>query len=397
MKFTTLNLLTLGAMTATAAGKLFLEQYGIEIGEIDPDTIIDEAGNEILFTQRPNSRMKTPLKCDKIQGYQFTFTPDRKFVACCLPGQLLVGSKDTDFDCCGAGHHLAGSKDVGFSCCPLNHTWDGNKCNHCEPEPPVCQNGKILVNGMCVCPAGTVPNSQGGCGPDTPLPTQCLPPKIPQGGVCVCPLGTNEDAVGTCVKQECTSGLVSGKCYTFTFPNGHRFGHNRRVDCYTASGESRDQQFGKFKLCKDEACTPGFPVNPGEGIKLKDLHGDANGGQNAGQFLNDASNGDHIRKTPNYAKAGNFTLTKWPCGKYCLGGLNAGVGPTCPNDLPSATFTTHDKQSCIPIDILEVPCDIHAKENNCIWTNGADQCCDKVNCREVGAVKAPEAPGLQVQ
>lgn len=66
-----------------------------------------------------------------------------------------------------------------------------------------------------------------------------------------------------------------GKCYTWTFPNGEKFGYNAH-GWYTASKESRHQQFGKFKLCKDEKCSPG-PINPGEGFSAKDLHGNANG------------------------------------------------------------------------------------------------------------------------
>ncbi len=72
-------------------------------------------------------------------------------------------------------------------------------------------------------------------------------------------------------------------------------------------------------------------------------------------------------------------MTKWPCGKYCLGGLNACIGPTCPSDVTVMTFTTADKDSCVVVDLMEVPCDIHAKENNCIWKNG-DECCNKVDC-----------------
>jgi hypothetical protein len=70
----------------------------------------------------------------------------------------------------------------------------------------------------------------------------------------------------------------------------------------------------------------------------------------------------------------------YPISKIEKANVPFSIGPTCPSDLPAATFTTFDKQSCIPIDVLEVPCDIHNTANNCIWRNGADQCCDKVDC-----------------
>jgi hypothetical protein len=141
---------------------------------------------------------------------------------------------------------------------------------------------------------------------------------------------------------ECRRKLLTrvGKCYTWTFPNGERFGYNAH-GWYTASKESRHQQFGKFRLCKDKNCLPGA-INPGEGFSAQDVHGQANGkiecsgrrddsdnlvgGQNPNQWVDGKQNGGHIGKTPDYAKSGKFTITKWPCGKYCLGGLDAGLG-----------------------------------------------------------------------
>ncbi|OQE85753.1 hypothetical protein PENNAL_c0023G10294 [Penicillium nalgiovense] len=41
------------------------------------------------------------------------------------------------------------------------------------------------------------------------------------------------------------------------------------------------------------------------------------------------------------------------------------------------------KQACVPFDFVEVPCDVTSTSNNCIWKNGADQCCDKVDCSEL--------------
>jgi hypothetical protein len=177
----------------------------------------------------------------------------------------------------------------------------------------------------------------------------------------------------------CNTKSQLGKCYTFTFENGYRFGYNS-AGFYTASDENRTQQFGKFQLCLDESCTAIADINPGVGFSIKDIHGQANGGQNCKQWLNNARDGEHITKTPDYSQAGVFVLTKWPCGKYCLGGLDAGVGPTCPTEMVGATFTTLDDQSCIPMVLLEVPCDIRAAVNNCFWDSKADQCSGYREC-----------------
>ncbi|KAE9964433.1 hypothetical protein BLS_008373 [Venturia inaequalis] len=441
-----LRVLTLYFGASNVAAVLHYDWDNLEIGEIDERTTFSDDGTQVFFEQRPNSRFKTPLVCDAERGFQLTYSADRKFVACCLPGQNLVGSKDTAFDCCGEGHGIAGDKKVGFICCPNGQKYDGKSCRSCDPPtPPTCPNGKVLKDGMCVCPTNSY-EKDGVCVP-TPPPQTGTPPTCPNGkvlkdGMCVCPTDSYEKD-GVCVPtsqpppvaqppppptqpppvapppvvvppprepppgvpppvtpptpdapppppKQCTSGIEAGKCYTWTFPNGERFGYNAH-GWYTASKESRHQQFGKFKLCKDQACTPG-PINPGEGFSAQDLHGNANGGQNAGWYVDGKTNGGHVGKTKEYAKSGRFTLTKWPCGKYCLGGYEAGFGPTCPSDLPAGTFTTHDKQSCIPIDVQEVPCDIHNIANNCIWHNGADQCCGKTDCSAAALRRTPAAP-----
>ncbi len=61
-------------------------------------------------------------------------------------------------------------------------------------------------------------------------------------------------------------------------------------------------------------------------------------------------------------------------GKYCLSGKDAGVGPTCPTEMLGATHTTLDDQSCVPLTLLEVPCDIRSLANNCIWDTKSRQC-----------------------
>jgi len=139
------------------------------------------------------------------------------------------------------------------------------------------------------------------------------------------------------------------------------------------------QRYGKFEICLDEECTPGQSVNPSDKVFIKDLYGDVATGANKGQWLNNAQNGAHIGRTTVFANAGQFALSKWPCGKYCLGGFQWGVGPACPAEIPAMTFYSKDPQMCVAFDLTEVPCDNKEDANNCIWANG-DQCCNKVDC-----------------
>lgn len=120
--------------------------------------------------------------------------------ACCLPGQNLVGSKDTAFDCCGEGHDIAGEKDVGYTCCPTGQKWDGKACKSCHPEPPVCQNGRVMKDGMCVCPKDSY-EKDGVCVP-TPPSTQPPPPSGPP------PV---EPPVSP--PKQCSSGIEAGKYF----------------------------------------------------------------------------------------------------------------------------------------------------------------------------------------
>lgn len=171
----------------------------------------------------------------------------------------------------------------------------------------------------------------------------------------------------------------SGKCYTFRASNGELLGRNSDKKYYAAPN-SMDQRWGKFKFCKDEECNGGLPINPSDEFYIKDLHGDVKTGKNPGQWLDEQVDGGHISYTDDFEKAGEFSITKWPCGKYCLGGFKHGLGPACPGDHPAITFYTQDPQMCVPFELTEVPCDVKDDKNNCVWANGEDQCCDKMKC-----------------
>ena len=166
--------------------------------------------------------------------------------------------------------------------------------------------------------------------------------------------------------------MGEGKCYSFTFENGLRFGYNS-AGFYRAAAESRDQQFGKFQFCPDANCTTlAEPeIRPGDLFYIKDIHGSGKGDQGYKQWLNNAKDGDFITKTTEFTEAGIFSITKWPSDKYCLGGfaggLAVGLGLAGPEGKVGATFSTVDDQSCIPMSVLEIPCDIRSVPNNCIW------------------------------
>lgn len=57
-----------------------------------------------------------------------------------------------------------------------------------------------------------------------------------------------------------------------------------------------------------------------------------------------------------------------------------------------ATFTTLDDQSCIPLTLLEVPCDIRSPANNCIWETKGGPCGaqkEVADCKGISNSTAP--------
>ncbi|GES59422.1 cystein rich protein [Aspergillus terreus] len=316
--------------------------------EVGDDAKISEDGKKIKYTD-PNCEPSSSWTCDASRSCTgkkvWSLDASKDHAACCLPSQHLSGSADTEFFCCAKDHEVAGSADAGYSCCPTGSSYDGEKCK------PVCKNGKQLKNGKCVCPKGTVEQDDGTCKKKK----------------------KDEDP------DKCTSGLETGKCYTFRASNGHLLGRHSD-NRYYAAPDSIEQRFGKFQLCKDEDCKAGLPINPSDALYIKDIHGQIKTGHNHGQWLDEQVNGNHISVTPDFEKAGEFSISKWPCGKYCLGGFEHGLGPACPSNTPAITFYSEDPQMCVPYELTEVPCDIKDDKNNCIWTNGADQCCDKMHC-----------------
>ncbi|KAL1885635.1 hypothetical protein Plec18167_001130 [Paecilomyces lecythidis] len=267
-----------------------------------------------------------------------SLSADKKHGTCCPTGANLKGSANTEWHCCGKGHDVTGSKDVGFECCLEGSVFDGEKCKRAKK----CPNGKVMIDGRCQCPDGQ-----------------------------------EEAEDGTCEPADCDSGLKTGKCYFFTGRSGNYLTYNALQ--YSETALSKYIRPGKFQFCRDEECTAGLPVNPSTEVYIKDLHGSLPTAKDAGQWLDNKKNGGHIGKTTDFSKAGEFSITKWPCGKYCLSGFTDGLTQACPDVSPGISLDTRATDSCIEFELMEVPCDIRADENNCIWKSG-DQCCNKIDC-----------------
>ncbi|KAJ5372014.1 hypothetical protein N7517_004020 [Penicillium concentricum] len=69
-----------------------------------------------------------------------------------------------------------------------------------------------------------------------------------------------------------------------------------------------------------------------------------------------------------------------------------GVAQACPNSNPGITLNTRATDSCIEFELLEVPCDIRSDENNCIWKNSKNQCCNGgIDCSSTSEQTLPAA------
>jgi hypothetical protein len=203
-----------------------LYEKNILVWDVSPDAVI--TGNEIKYHD-PDSR--PGLRCTRTEvcaapGTRPTLSTNKKYFACCLDGQHLLGSPETAFDCCADGHDLAGSPETGYHCCPTGYDFDGRLC---KPKPvTTCKNGKVMVNGQCVCPEGTTDAADGSCQPRFQPVTTCKNGKVMVNGQCVCPEGTTDAADGSCQprfqpRSLCDSGLESGEYkYPYCHPTFRR-------------------------------------------------------------------------------------------------------------------------------------------------------------------------------
>ncbi|KAG5995429.1 hypothetical protein E4U43_003031 [Claviceps pusilla] len=332
MKSTQLSLLAMILGVSRIEAKFY--KKNVSTFEIDGNITI--TGSKIEFN---DAECDSGFKCLRslacIGATKPMLTEDEKYFACCAEGQRLLGNPETAFDCCADGHDLAGGKTQGYHCCPSGFDFDGSLCKE------VCKNGKVLLGGKCVCPERQVEGSDG----------QCVQKPKP---------------------QPCDSGLQTGKCYMFIAENGNKLGLANN-GFYFASPDSMTQRYGKFQLCGNENCSSRDVINPSQQVFIRDMYGDLATGTNSKLWLNNAQNGAHIGRTPQFAAAGRFSISKWPSGKYCLTGFTSGVGPACPAQIPALTFYSQDPQMCVAFEFIEVPCDIKSDDNNCLWHYGSQR------------------------
>lgn len=107
------------------------------------------------------------------------------------------------------------------------------------------------------------------------------------------------------------------------------------------------------------------------GFSIQEIQGSAriNGGERREVWFNNTKDGSYLTRTPNYEDSTVFIITRWPGGKHCLGGYDSGVGLTYTANGLGAIILTEDDQSCIPVTLTEVPCDIRSETTNCIKGN----------------------------
>lgn len=164
MKSTQFAILTLLLQACYINARMY--KKNIPTFDIGPDAKVE--GNKIEYDDpdcEPGLDCQTTKTCIA-KGTAPTLTVDKKFFACCVAGLRLLGSPETAFDCCAKGHDLVGCPETGFHCCPTGSTFDGTTCKE------ICKNGKVLVDGECACPEGTVDAGDGTC-KTKPPPAQC--------------------------------------------------------------------------------------------------------------------------------------------------------------------------------------------------------------------------------
>ncbi|PTB64664.1 hypothetical protein BBK36DRAFT_27295, partial [Trichoderma citrinoviride] len=207
-------------------------------------------------------------------------------------------------DCCDAKRHQPGSDKAGYRCCSLEQF----------AKSVVCGNlGKIMVDGECVCPSNMIEDASGVCQVAIPAPS-------------------------------CESGLHEGK-------------HTGRCFIYALAPLKRlagtdDLRYRKFQFCKTEACSGRSPINPNDEFRIYDVLGDGLTDESFGLWVNWPVNtpDGRLGTTETWGKASKFSISRWTDGQYCL----------------SRVHNTFVNQQCFPLWVVEVPCDIHALENNCI-------------------------------
>lgn len=99
-----LRLLALGLGPAQVLGSVRRDfgRGNVRVVEITPGAVLDYEEHEIIF---PNTGLdfEDSLRCNPRMGKRLTLSADRRFAACCRPGEVLAGSRQTGHACVPAG------------------------------------------------------------------------------------------------------------------------------------------------------------------------------------------------------------------------------------------------------------------------------------------------------
>jgi hypothetical protein len=105
MKTIHLGLLALALQASSIQAKIY--RKNVLTFDVGPDAKV--TGNKIEYSDPdcdPDVSCLTTKSCTAA-GTAPTLSIDKRYFACCLAGQSLLGSPDTAFDCCAAGMTLS--------------------------------------------------------------------------------------------------------------------------------------------------------------------------------------------------------------------------------------------------------------------------------------------------
>lgn len=142
---------------------------------------------------------------------------------------------------------------------------------------------------------------------------------------------------------------------------------------YSTSADSDAHSFGKFKFCKTMVCDGKSAINPNDEIYILDMHGQYKNGETSIHQIDRGVDGAPLGTTSSSNSVGSFSITKWEPGKHCMSGFKHGLV----SKASLLAFATLNSQACLPVTLVEVPCDIRDPINNCRWSKSPDHGADK--------------------
>ncbi|KAM0512474.1 hypothetical protein ACHAPE_008797 [Trichoderma viride] len=173
---------------------------------------------------------------------------------------------------------------------------------------------------------------------------------------------------------KCEPDVYEGKCYILRMDNGHLLGQNKSGH-YSTSADSYAHSFGKFRFCKTTVCDGKSAINPDDEIYIVDMHGQFKNSEGSAYWIDGGVRDGLLGTTSSSNSAGSFSITKWELGKHCMSGFKQGLV----SKASLLAFVGPSSQACLPVSLIEVPCDIHEPMNNCRWTKNPVRGADKLD------------------